>query len=237
MLNGVIGDYKEAERLPGEVAVTVRGLEELCQTFLVVKSAAYKDHPKYNAPGIRLYFMSLTNAILKWLGDGGDRDDDAMFATMDRLAGEYLQYIYEIAPPASTHYLQQVSRLRLAVTRMQIISATTYLPAGYALVELFVTLAILLVLLAKYTNLAQAYAIIVGTTIIYGGMLRLLADVDNPFEYDPIPEDANATGQNGGDEVDISVLLDYRRTLRDKIARDGTMAYNAAVPVLGAPAT
>lgn len=56
----------------------------------------------------------------------------------------------------------------------------------------------------------------------------LLRDVDNPFEYTPIPEDAVAQGQGGSTEIDLSIFLDYRRNLRARLAADEELAASAA---------
>lgn len=53
----------------------------------------------------------------------------------------YTSVMYDTAPPASVHLVQMTTRLRGALTRVAVISHSTYLPAGYALVELFVLLA------------------------------------------------------------------------------------------------
>lgn len=60
-------------------------------------------------------------------------------------------------------------------------------------------------------------------------MLRLLKDVDNPFEYDPIPDDADFIDSSGSTEIDLGVLLDYRRILRGKVQLDTATSVTVAV--------
>jgi hypothetical protein len=128
--------------------------------------------------------------------------------------------MYECGPPVAVRLTQEVGRLRTILVRVGVLSHSTYLPAGYALTELFVVLAFCTVGLAKYASPSVGYMVIVGTTIIYGGMLRLIRDIDDPFEFPPIGDEDVAHGQSGSTEVDISCLLDYRRTLYARINAD-----------------
>lgn len=190
------------------------GLEEILVCVIPIK---HKDNPKYTTVSIRTTILEVTNGIFNWLCSH-DRQDDDVFEAVGSIATKYTLPMYEAGPPIAVRLNQEVSRLRTLLIRLAVISHSTYLPAGYALVELFVLVAFLLVLLARYANSSVCYAIIIGITIIYGGMLRLLKDVDNPFEYKPITDDAVAHGQSGSTEIDLSCLLDYRRVLKKRIA-------------------
>lgn len=192
-------------------------MEEILVSLVPLKS---KGKPGCSPAGIRQNLLDAANAILHWLGKGEGRNDDEMFDRVGKIGSFYSVPMYDAGPPVSVRLNQEMTRLRSLLTRVSVISHSTYLPAGYALVELFVLLAYVLVLLAKYGSLNLGYAVIVGVSIIYGGMLRLLRDVDNPFEYDAIKEDQDANGQSGSTEIDLSIFLDYRRMLRDRLQAD-----------------
>ncbi len=218
MTSGVVADYKEAEKLPGEIAGCLAGIEEMCVSIIPLK---VKDNPRYTPAKIRAGVLSCTNAIFNWLGSHGSRrDDDAVFAAVGRLAAEFTSPMYDAGPPIAVRLVQEVARLRMLITRAAVISHSTYLPAGYALVELFVLVAFVIVILARYSSVAMSYTVIVGVTILYGGILRLLRDIENPFEYKQIAEDAVSHGQSGSSEIDLSCLLDFRRTLGARLAAD-----------------
>ena len=67
-------DYKEAEKLPGEIAGCLAGLEEILVCVLPIKN---KDNPKYLPIAIRTTILQVTNSIFTWLGTH-DREDDAL---------------------------------------------------------------------------------------------------------------------------------------------------------------
>jgi hypothetical protein len=218
MLNGVIADYKEAEKLPGELAVALAGLEDALTWGVPLKR---KDNELFSPAAIRTEILRLTNIIFRWLGAKTDhRNDDVVHTALTRLWMSYALPMSEVGPPVAIHVTQQVSRLRLAITRISIISTSTYLPAGYAVVEAFCFLALSLVICGRYSNQASGYGVIVGTSILYASMLHLLRDIDNPFEYAPIPEDVVTHSQSGSSEIDLGCLLDYRRLLCARLSED-----------------
>ena len=218
MLNGVIADYKEAEKLPGEMAIVLAGLEDALTWGVPLKR---KDLEQFTAAAIRTEMLRLTNVIFKWLSTKTEhRNDDVVHNALTRLWGSYALPMSEVGPPVAVHVTQQVTRLRLAITRISIISASTYLPAGYAVVEAFCFLALSLVICGKYSNQASGYGVIIGTSILYAAMLHLLRDIDNPCEYTPISEDGVTHSQSGSSEIDLGCLLDYRRLLCARIEED-----------------
>ena len=163
------------------------GLEDALMWGVPMKR---KDMEQFTAAAVRTEMLRLTNIIFKWLSTKTEhRNDDVVHNALTRLWASYATPMWEVGPPVSMHVTQQVTRLRLAVTRIGIISSSTYLPAGYAVVEAFCFLALSLVICGRYSNQASGYGVIIGTSILYASMLHLLRDIDNPFEYTAIAED------------------------------------------------
>ena len=257
MLNGVIADYKEAEKLPGELSVCLACIEDGLAWGVPLKA---KGDERYTAAAVRTDLLRLVNVIFKWLGTPTEkRNDDVVHTALSNFwfkvrgrgpaegkaarrtrpspqrarslpphrdsfirisAPQYANQMYDCGPPVAVHPTQMITRLRLAIYRISIIAASTYLPAGYAVVEAFCILALSLVIVGKYSSQASGYGVIIGTAVLYGGMLRLLRDIDNPFEYQPIPETVVVHSQSGSTEIDLGCLLDYRRLLSERIAND-----------------
>jgi len=218
MLNGVIADYKEAEKLPGELAVALAGLEDALTWGVPLKR---KDQEAFSAAAVRTETLRLVNVIFSWLSSSTKRrNDDVVHAALSRFWMLYATPMSEVGPPVAMHLTQQVTRVRLAITRISIISSSQYLPVGYAVVEGFTFLALSLVICGRYTNQASGYAVIIGTSILYGAMLHLLRDIDDPFEYAPIKEDVVTHSQSGSSEIDLGVLLEYRRLLCERLEAD-----------------
>ena len=211
MLNGVIADYKESEKLPGEIAVCLAGLEDAL-TWAVAPKQAKGDELFHSPARVRAMLLRLTNVIFKWLATPcGQRVDDPVHTALSKIWSDF---------GGNSQATAFVSRLRIAIVRVSVISSSTYLPAGSAVVEAFCCLAMSLVVICKYTSQAAAYGVIIGTSILYGGMLRLLRDVDDPFQYEPIPDHVVVHSQSGSTEIDLAVLLDYRRLLCERIVSD-----------------
>ena len=219
MLNGVIADYKEAEKLPGEIAICLHGIEDALTWGVPLKKK--EPDERYSPAAVRTALLRLTNVIFAWLGTPAEkRNDDVVHDALSEFWAYFANSMYDCGPPVAVHPTQMVTRLRLAIMRISVISSSTYLPAGYAIVELFCFTVLSLVICGRYSNQASGYGVIIGTAVLYSSMLQLLRDVDNPFEYLPIPEDVVLHGQSGSTEIDLGCLLDYRRLLSNRIAND-----------------
>ena len=68
---------------------------------------------------------------------------------------------------------------------------------------------LLLLLVAKFKSLVAEVILVAFVTLIYVYMLRLIRDIDDPFEYSP-------DGTKGAAEVELTPLLEYRERLKGR---------------------
>ena len=90
----------------------------------------------------------------------------------------------------------ELHNLRRLVTRIDVISRTSFLASGYALLETLVVAVIGLVLAARYKSSVTTYTLVTFVSMIFVCMPRLIRVVDDPFEYS-----SNGTTR-GAEEVD-----------------------------------
>jgi hypothetical protein len=108
--------------------------------------------------------------------------------------------------------LSEVRSLRRLVTRIDVIRRTHFIETGYALQQMFVFATIVLLVFSDFKNW-QVQLLIVGTmTLIYLYLLRLIRDLDDPFEY--------AHGYVAGATADVSPhpVLEYYERLKESLA-------------------
>jgi hypothetical protein len=114
-------------------------------------------------------------------------------------------------PAVSVNYtircLGEEHNLRKLVTRADVISRTTFIPVGYALLDLLVGATLLLLLAANYATPMAEYFLIILFSLIYIYMIRLIYDLDNPFAYKP------GRRIGGSAEVNPFPLPEYRHRL------------------------
>ena len=202
LLAGTISDYKEAEKIPGQIATTLEVLEEI----LVLASS---NRPALDPTELRKTLLGLTNTIVDWFFTR--KTSAVMFEAL----GEFNLVLQSLekngAGPYASRGVPQLANLRLNMSRADVIKRTSFLPPAYALLETVLALVVGLILAAKYKSMLAEFVLVPVLTLIYVYMLRLIRDVDDPFDYAPDEK------QQGGAEVELFPIVEYRERLKKRL--------------------
>jgi len=210
LLAGTMADYKESERLPAEIAATLETIEEIFALAAI-------NRPALDLPTLRRSVLELTDAIKDWLVHRRDADVYGALSRMGEVIGSLER---EGAGPYASRAIPQLMAVRRTVGRIDVIARTGFLPPAYALLEVLVVMVIGLMLIAEFSSRLVECVIVPFVTLVNVYMLRLIRDIDNPFEY-------SADGrQQGRAEVELWPLDEYRARLA---ARLGTGEAAAAI--------
>ncbi|MDX2301390.1 MAG: hypothetical protein NW226_01265 [Microscillaceae bacterium] len=201
MLAGTMADYKESEKIPGEISIYLESIAEISHN-LALKTGLDTEQ-------IKLEMLDLSRSIYNWLYKHISHQE------MYRALSRYNTTIQRIdqaggAPPLIGSLSTQLHHLRKLVTRTQVISNTGFLATGYALLELLIAIICVLLLVAKFENLVSEIVRVLVAGLIYIYMYMLIRDIDDPFEY-------KAGHQTGSAEVSLLPLEDYIRRLEQSI--------------------
>jgi hypothetical protein len=217
LLNGIMADYKDAERIPADIVTTLETYEETASGLIHIFNKQF-DLLEYKK--LALTFINQVFAFLSTEEKDTIAVEHALFENLHKLTSIMPPFANGPAPPhVNIRLMTELHNLRRHMTRLEVISLTQYLPHGYALVELFVLMILLLVIMASYPTPAVQYSVIVTVPLIYVYLYILIADADDPFEYGPIGENVKAKRQTGSSEVDLVCMLLYRTRLRVAIAK------------------
>jgi hypothetical protein len=206
MLGGTMADYKESEKLPGELACTLETLEE----HLVQATVAGKT---LEVGPLRLAMVELTKRVRAWLFHEIGHHD--MFEALTGLSTEIQRVEREGGGGYAAKALAEIHNLRKVVTRIGVISRSGFLPSGYALLEALTVLIIGLLLAAKFKTLLAECILVPFVTLIFVYMVRLIRDIDDPFEYAP-------HGAKNTAEIDLTPIDEYRARLERRAALTGS---------------
>jgi hypothetical protein len=201
MLAGTMADFKESEKLPADVACTLEAIEETFAQAAVGRASL--DLPPY-----RRTLYQTTVVIDDWLHKRAT--SEAMFASLTRL-GEQISELETVgAGPHASRALRDLAALRRLVTRIGVISRTGFLASGYALLEVLTIAIIGLLMISRFKNPITEVTLVSFVTLIYTYMVRLIRDIDDPFEY-------HAGRTHGAAEVELFPLDEYRTRLADRL--------------------
>jgi hypothetical protein len=174
LLSGVLSDFKESERLPGELSAC---LENLAQEVSGIRIA--KPEAKVGPCLILLSLMS--QDILNWFYKKHHtaillehvNDLTPQFATMEQWTQATLV----------ARLKQEQGNLRRTLIRIHTIRETSFVPSGYILADLVTILLCLGLILAKIEPFYESlfFVCVISYLMIY--LLMLIRDLDNPFGY------------------------------------------------------
>jgi hypothetical protein len=203
MLAGVMQDYKESEKLPGEIAAILETIEEVC-----VQGAA--SRPNIDVKPLRSGVLKLTETIYDWLLK--KKTQDELFATLTAFHGQIVQLERDGAGSYASRAVSELHNLRKAITRVAVISRTGFLPPAYAMLETLLALIVLLMMASRYKSTLAMCILVPFIALIYIYMIRLIKDIDDPFEYAPDGSKA------GGAEVELFPLIEFRQRLASRVS-------------------
>jgi hypothetical protein len=198
MLAGVLSDYKESEKIPGEIATTLETIGDTVETVRVLN----KDS---DLSDFRPRFIALVGIIDDWFMHRVSTEK--CYAALT----DFREVIIRMHSAVSVNYtirsMSELHNLRRLITRAEVISRTTFVPVGYALLDLLVAATLVLLLAANYSSPLAEYFLITLFSLIYIYMIRLIYDLDNPFMYLP------KKFAGGSAEVNPFPLSEYRHRL------------------------
>jgi hypothetical protein len=201
MLAGTLADYKEAEKLPAELACVLESIEE---TFVQVSTG----REGFDLQARRKAVLETGTSLWEWLHRV--RPTAEMYAALERLGACIAELERHGAGPHASRALREVHNLRRTVTRIAVISRTSFISSGYALLEVLTVLILGMTLIGRFKNALTEIVLVPFITLIFVYMLRLIRDLDDPFEYTP-------DGSRGAVEVELFPLKEYLDRLRARI--------------------
>jgi hypothetical protein len=209
LLAGTLADYKESEKLPGELAASVETIADECMIL-------FQDKQARAAQGCLEHIRLLTASLRSWL-----RNREQTTTVLDRIGGLnpfFLEFEALTQPNFIVRLKQEQSALRRMVIRVNTIRETSFVGAGYAIAQLTTLLLVVGLLFSDFGSLGLEAFLICTITFLLVYMFFLIRDLDNPFDY-------NGEAQEGAAEVSLEPL-EY---LRDRVARNlGTLQESAA---------
>jgi hypothetical protein len=209
LLSGTAGDFKEAEKLPGEVASSLETIADEC----LITHAELKLPEARTALG---QLIEISRSVRMWLIH--DRGLDDVLSDIRALNGPYRVFAPVIQAGFTTRLKTEQASVRKLVLRMDSMRRTSYVSAGYLIAEITAVLLMFVLVLTDLGSGADSTVSQVVTQLVLVGLISylliylvsLIRDLDNPFEY--------KDGQPGAADVSLDVLERNEDRLRALLA-------------------
>jgi hypothetical protein len=201
LLAGTLADYKEGERLPGELAASLEALADEC--WITVKNKG----GEVAFAGLASV-VGLVSAIHLWF-----YREERTRVIMERISGlndTFLAYEQLTQPNFIVRMKQEQNNVRRIITRIDTVRDTEFVPAAYTIAEIATVIVLLGILFTEIEPLYEAlfYVVGLGSFLVY--LMLLIRDLDDPFDF----------GSGGGESADVSIkpIVDLDEKLKGVLA-------------------
>ena len=204
MLAGVISDYKESEKLPGELAASMEAFDDA----IVAGSGGTKG---FDAGPFRRRYGETVSVIEGWFMNRGTvasclqalQRMNGLIADLEKTG---LHVIFVSRCMAEQHTLRRL------VTRIDVIRRTHFIETCYALLQMFVITAIALMIFSGFRDWVVQFLVVGTLSLIYLYLLRFIRDLDDPFEY------AGGYRKDMTADVDPYPVVEFCRRYQESLA-------------------
>jgi hypothetical protein len=174
LISGAMPDFKEAERLPGEMAASLDAIADECMILFKQKNAPEAKEAlkrvRTVADGIHDWFHHRSSSV-------------TLMDHVREMNDSFLDFESLTQANFIVRLKQEQTNLRRLITRVHTIRETTFVQTAYAVAEAFTALMLVTLVLVEETNMFTAvwFTGLGGFLLIY--MMLLIHDLDNPFHY------------------------------------------------------
>jgi hypothetical protein len=188
LIVGTLADFKEAERLPGEVAVSLEALVDECSSPLLRTS---KRVPA--ATAALTHVGQLSDTIDAWL-----RRRVPVDAVLVDIAA-LNEHFVALEPHTQATFLNRAkgeqSALRRVVIRIDTIRDTYFVAPAFAVADLGIVMALAILVTTNLRPAGHELLVVAFVTFVLTFARLLVRDLDNPFDY----------GDDGLEDVEVSL--------------------------------
>ncbi len=200
LLAGVLADYKESEKLPGELATSIETIFDEC---III----YKNKNAKPAEECLNHVLNLTNSINDWF-----HKKERTRTIMNKLS-EFNDFFLAFESLTQANFIvrlkQEQSAIRRMLIRIHSIRETSFVTSGYAIAEAITALLVIGLIFVKIDPFYEALFFISAITFLQAYMIAFIKDLDNPFEY--------YGKERGPDEISLKPLDDLKQRMEEKI--------------------
>jgi hypothetical protein len=202
LLAGVVSDYKESEKIPNEIAISLFAIWQEAHYINSVSGSEYAKRLMHNlkkfVPTLKHDFFILRN--------------DEILRLLDQFSADIIEIGKEGATPNYVFRMKsEVANLKKSINRINVIKSTDFIPSVFVSIK---TITIIFLTAYCLLNLEPWWGglILVSIfTFVIFSILFLLKDMEDPFEYDE-------SGGLKSDEISLEVLDRLHNEFENKTA-------------------
>lgn len=174
LITGTLSDFKESERLPGELAASLQVIaDEAYIVFLNKKTQESKE--------LLNSVLDLNEKIINWFYKKTKTQE--IYNHLVSLNKNFLA----IEPQTQANFIVRIkneqNNIRRTVGRIHTIRETSFLGTGYAIAEIISTILIIGLIFVNLNPFYESIFFVSFVSFVMVYMIFFIKDLDNPFSY------------------------------------------------------
>jgi predicted membrane chloride channel (bestrophin family) len=217
LLSGVLADYKESERLPGELAASL-------ETIADEASSVYETKQAPVALQLLNHMQRLSQSIKDWFYK---REQTRHLMASLREMNHYFSGLEGLTQANFIARLkQEQSNIRRMLIRIHTVRETSFIPSGYLIARFTTLLLIVGLVLVNIDPFYESVFFVGIITFLLRFLSLLIKDLDNPFGY---------YEGDSVEDVSLKPLDDLAGRIKDiieHIGANGEAAVNSSISIV-----
>jgi len=201
LLSGVLSDYKESERLPGELATSLETIAEEVRGICIAR-------PEADGQPCLACVAALARDIVQWFHK--QHRTSELMDDLNRLTDHFAALEKWTQATFLTRLKQEQANIRRTITRIHTIRETSFISSGYLVADATTVFLCVGLVLVRIDPFYESLFFVGTIAFLLVFLLLLIRDLDNPFGY-----------YEGGSGEDVSL-----KPLTDTIARIESLVGN-----------
>ena len=195
---GTLTDYKESEKIPSEIATSIRSFYSDLDLVRVQDKTLVPRMQENTATLMRVINTNFRNNV--WNMEEMDSAVDTLNADIGRLVDLNVPPNFIIKLKTEMTNIDRISH------RVKTIAETSFIPAAYAISELAAAGVIILLFFVQLDPFYEGLILFTVLCMLLTALLLLIRDMDNPFEV----------GKKTYADIDLFLLWDLEKKLDEK---------------------
>ncbi len=203
LITGVLADYKESEKLPGDLAAGIEAIADECRII-------YTNKKSEEAKVCLIFISDFTGNLIEWF-----HKKEKTAKVMEKITG-LNKFFLDFEQLTQANFIvrmkQEQSAIRRMITRIHTIRETSFNEAGYTIAEIITALVIFGLLFIRIDPYYESVFFVGFVSFILLYMVFLIKDLDNPFAY--------YEKESLSEEVSLKPLVDLQKRFSNSISRN-----------------
>jgi hypothetical protein len=205
LLAATMADFKESEKIPGEIASNLEAIKDWIYLAFKAPRTGTTDLCKENLDKsfLRKEMLSITEGIIAWIYSEG-KDSSVIFPLV-RTSNEIAYYFAErgVDKEAIKGIQENTNAMRKQLTRAYSISRNNFIKPAYILLKSILFIVTTLLLVTKFKSPSADYFVTGVITFLFCYLYLLIVNLDDPFDV-----------TNGKTDVDLKPIDRFKQRLQ-----------------------